>query len=100
MTVVADLWSGRVGLAKVGWLYGLGGLLSLVTPLLIMEATKSPLLTSPIGLFLSLFLLTYAAFIAIAIWRSASNYGGSRTWRYLAKGSILFVLLQVVVGLA
>ena len=100
MTHVIDLWSGRVSLARVGWLYGLCGLLAIVTPLLIMEATKSPLLTSTLGLCLSVFLLVYAAFIAIAIWRSASNYAGSRAWRYLAKGSILFVLLQVVISLA
>ena len=86
MTHVVDLLNGRVSLAKVGWIYGLGGLLALVTPLLIMEATKSPLLTSPLGMALSLFLLIYAAFIAIAIWRSASNYDGARVWRYLAKG--------------
>ena len=100
MIYVVDLWSGRVPLVKVGWLYGLGGMLALVVPLLVMEATKSPLLTSPLGLSLSLFLLVYAAFIAISIWRSASNYGGARAWRYLAKGSILLVVLQVAIGLA
>ena len=100
MIHVRDLWSGRVPLARVGWFYGLGGLLLLVTPLLLLDATRSPHLTSPLGLSLSLFLLIYAAFIAVAIWRSASNYDGARAWRYLAKGSILFVLLQVLVGLA
>ena len=100
MTHVMDLWSGRVPLARVGWLYGLVGLLLLVAPLLLLDALKSPLLSSPLGLSLSLFLLVYAGFIAIAIWRSANRYTGARAWRSLATGSVLLVALQVAVGLA
>ncbi len=44
--------------------------------------------------------LLYAPFIAVAIWRSAGNYRGKFAWRLLAKGSVLFVALEVAVGLA
>jgi len=36
----------------------------------------------------------------VAIWRSAGNYRGKFAWRLLAKGSVLFVALEVAVGLA
>jgi len=49
---------------------------------------------------LCLFVLLYAAFIAVAIWRSANNYGGWVAWRALAKGSVLVVFLHTAVQLA
>jgi hypothetical protein len=51
-------------------------------------------------LALSVATLLYATFIAVAIWRAAGNYQGRRAWRLLAKGSVLFVVLQVAVSLA
>ena len=44
--------------------------------------------------------LVYAAFMAVAIWRSAGNYRGRHAWRWLAKGSVLCVALQVIAGVA
>ncbi len=51
-------------------------------------------------LALSAATLLYATFIAVAIWRAAGNYQGRLAWRLLAKGSVLFVALQVAAGLA
>lgn len=100
MSIVANLWRGRIPLATAGILYGLLGLVMLVAPILYLHGTKSPLMGTPFMTGLSLFLLVYSIFIAISIWRSANNYHGAAAWRYVAKGSILFVAAQVVVGLA
>ena len=74
-------------------------MLLLVAPILYLHGTKSPLMYTPVMTGLSLFLLIYSAFIAISIWRSANNHRGAVAWRYVAKGSILFVAGQVVVSL-
>ena len=100
MSFMVDLWRGQVSLAKAGGLFGLLGMVVLVAPLLYLQSVKSPLLASPLVAGFSLFLLFYACFIAIAIWRSASNHTGARAWSYVAKGSILFIAAQVAIGLA
>ena len=51
-------------------------------------------------LALSMATLPYATFIAVAIWRAAGNCQGRPAWRRLAKGSVLFVVVQVAVSLA
>jgi hypothetical protein len=45
-------------------------------------------------------ILLYAAFIAVAVWRAAGNYQGRLAWRLLAKGSVVFVALEVAASLA
>ncbi len=100
MTQVTALWRGEVPLAKTGWLYGLAGLLVLTSPVLLLTGLGLVLAAKPLLLFLSAATLVYAAFIAVAVWRSAGNYRGARAWRLLAKGSVLFVALQVIAGIA
>ena len=100
MTQVTALWRGEVPLAETGWLYGLLGLLLLVTPLTLLSGFGLAHSAKPLLLALSAATLLYAPFIAVAIWRSAGNYRGKFAWRLLAKGSVLFVALQVAVGLA
>ncbi len=99
MARVTALWRGEVPLARTGWLYGLLGLLLLVAPLMLLAGLSPAAAARPLVLALSAATLLYAAFIAVAIWRSAGNYSGALAWRLLAKGSVLFVALQVVVGL-
>lgn len=98
MTFVANLWCGRLSLAKTGILYGLFGMVLLVAPVLYIHGTNSPLRGTPVMAGISLLLLIYSVFIGICIWRSANNHSGF-AGRYLAKGSILFVAAQVVAGL-
>ncbi len=100
MTQVTALWRGELPLARTGWLYGLLGLLVLIVPLMLLSGLGPAPSAAPLLLGLSLAVLVYAAFIAVAIWRSAGNYRGKFAWRLLAKGSVLFVALQVAVGLA
>ncbi len=98
MTQVTALWRGEVPLAKTGWLYGLVGLLLLVTPVTLLSTFGLAQGAKPLLLALSTATLLYAPFIAVAIWRSAGNYRGKSACRLLTKGSVLFVALQVAVG--
>lgn len=100
MNTVVALWRGQVPLARTAWLYGGVLLVAIVSPVLLLTALKSPLIHSPLILPLCLFVLLYATFIAVAIWRSANNYGGSVAWRALAKGSVVVVFMQTAVQLA
>ncbi len=100
MTQMTALWRGEVPLAKTGWLYGLLGLLLLVTPLTLLSGFGLVSAAKPLLLALSAATLLYAPFIAVAIWRSAGNYPGKFACRLLAKGSVLLVVLQVAVGFA
>ncbi len=100
MSMVANLWCGKIPLARTAWLYGGLALALFLSPIIALGAARSPLIHSPLVLGLCLFVLLYAAFIAVAIWRSANNYGGWVAWRALAKGSVLAVFLQTAVLLA
>ena len=100
MTQVTALWRGEVPLARTGWLYGLIGMIVLVAPLMLISGLGPASDAKPLLLLLSAATLVYAAFMAVAIWRSAGNYRGSHAWRWLAKGSVLFVALQVIAGVA
>ncbi len=100
MTQVAALWRGQVPLAKTCWFYGLLGMLSLIVPLTLIPILGLGVSMRELMLALSAAVLIYAAFIAVAVWRAAGNYQGRLAWRLLAKGSVLFVGLQVAVGLA
>ena len=98
MSIVGALWRGEVSLVKTGWLYGMGGLLALICPLVLLTGSGLSAVHRPLVLTLSASVLLYAAFIAVAVWRSAGNYQGAQAWRLLVKGSLLFVALQVLAG--
>lgn len=99
MNHVAALWRGEIPLAKTGWLYGLAGILILIVPLIALSNAGPVPAGKIVMLALSVTILLYAAFIAVAVWRSAGKYQGALAWRLFAKGSVLFVGLQVVAGL-
>ncbi len=99
MTQVTALWRGQVPLARTGWCYGLVGLSLLIVPLTLVASLGYASSARELMLTLSAATLIYAAFIAVAIWRAAGNYRGRLAWRLLAKGSVLFVGLQVAAGL-
>ena len=99
MTQLAALWRGQVSLAKTGWLYGIVGIMLLTGPLILLPIIGLGAPLRELLLALSVMALLYTAFIAVAVWRAADNYQGQRVWRLLAKGSVLFVGLQVAVGL-
>jgi len=100
MSHVGALWRGEISLMKTGVFYGLLGLLALVCPLVALVGSGLAASYRPAVLTLSTALLLYALFIAVAVWRSAGNYRGPLAWRLLAKGSVLAVALQVLVGIS
>ncbi len=100
MKTVVALWRGQVPLARTAWLYGGVLLVALVSPVVVLTVLQSPYIHSPLMIPLCVFVLLYAAFIAVAIWRSANNYGGWVAWRALAKGSVVIVFMQTAVKLA
>lgn len=100
MNIVVALWRGQVPLARTAWIYGGVLLIALLSPVILLTAFRSPLLHSPLMIPVCLFALIYAAFIAVAIWRSANNYGGWVAWRALAKGSVVVVFMQTAAQLA
>jgi len=100
MSFVIALWRGQVPLARTAWLYGGVLLVAILSPIVVLTVLKSPWIHSPWILPLCVFVLLYAAFIAVAIWRSADNYGGWIAWRALAKGSVVIVFMQTAAQLA
>jgi hypothetical protein len=100
MTQVAALWRGQVSLAKTGWLYGAVGLMVLIVPMTLIPILNPGVPAGIVLISLSVATVFYAGFIAVAIWRAADNYRGALAWRLLAKGSVLFVGLQVAASLA
>ena len=100
MNIVMALWRGQVPLARTAWIYGGVLLIALLSPVIVLTALRSPWIHSPLMIPLCLFALLYSAFIAVAIWRSANNYGGWVAWRALAKGSVVVVFMQTAAKLA
>ena len=100
MKTVVALWRGELPLARTGWFCGLGGLLLLICPLTYFGGIDASPSWSPVVLGLSTAVMAYSSFIAVAIWRSAGRYTGASAWRFLARGSVLFVAVQVVVGMS
>jgi len=100
MNIVMALWRGQVPLARTAWFYGGVLLVAILSPVVVLTALKSPWIHSPLMLPLCVFVLLYSVFIAVAIWRSANNYGGWVAWRALAKGSVVVVFMQTAAQLA
>jgi len=100
MSKIRQMWRGELGLSKTGWIYGLLGILCLAVPLTLITnlgyQTEFPTLV----LLLSVYILVYAVFMGVSIWRAASKHTGHPAFAWLAKGSILFIILYVIIGLA
>lgn len=94
METIINIWTGRAGLAKTYWGYGVGGavvwalLLSLVTPG-----------TTGAKVAVLLFCL-YFILVNICVWRAASQYEGATTWAALAKVMAAVAIAIIVTVLA
>ncbi len=96
IAILKALWRGEIGLAKTFWLYGFVGTLLLYLPAVVLEETNPWFvnLEGPGEPGLGLLLLYIASplgskmwsfFTFMAVWRSASNYGGLYDWAFAAK---------------
>ena len=92
MNTLSDLWSGRSGLARTYWLWGVlsgipwGIALSLVTP------------GSTPAILAILALVVYYVIVHVGIWRAASEYEGARVWAILAKIAVAITPACLVIG--
>lgn len=92
MDFIGQVWSGKAGLARTYWLFGViagiawGIPLSLVTP-------GSPLAMSVVGLFVAYFVIVY-----VGVWRAASQYEGPKVWAVLAKAAVAALPALLIVG--
>lgn len=92
MDIIGQIWTGRAGLARTYWLYGVaasfvwGIALSMVTPgrLVAMAAVAA--------------LLAYFVIVNVGIWRSASQYDGPKVWAVLAKMAVAAIPALIIVG--
>lgn len=92
MDTVTNLWSGRTGLAKTYWLWGVlsgipwGLALSLVTP------------GSQLAIVTVLACVMYYVIVHVGIWRAASQYQGFKAWAILAKIAVAITPACLVIG--
>ena len=92
METVTNLWSGRNGLAKTYWLWGVlsgipwGLALSLVTP------------GSQLAMVTVLASVMYYVIVHVGIWRAASQYQGAKAWAILAKVAVATTPICLVIG--
>lgn len=92
MEAFTNLWSGRSGLAKAYWGWGvLGGVLwgaglAFVTP------------GSAIAMVAVLAFFAYAVAVHVGVWRAASQYEGAKVWARLAKAAVILTPACIVIG--
>jgi len=87
---IADLWNGRVPLARAFWEYAIvyGTLLNLVATSAALAAFT---LDWPAAVALSIYFfpLPYNFLMVFAVWRSALRYPGPAHWAGLARAAII-----------
>jgi hypothetical protein len=88
--LVADLWNGRLPLARVFWEYAIayGTILNLLSTLAAFAAFSRQW-HEAFGLFLFFVPTPYNLLMVVAVWRSATNYAGRAIWPVLARALIL-----------
>ena len=92
MDIIGQIWTGRAGLARTYWLYGVaasfvwGIALSMVTP------------GSPVAMAAVSALLAYFVIVNVGIWRSAGQYEGPKVWAVLAKMAVAAIPALIIVG--
>lgn len=86
---IADLWHGRVPLARAFWEYAIiyGSIANLVFTLAAFGALAQDWFA--FGLLLFLVPLPYNLLMAVSVWRSAARYEGARGWAMLARISVI-----------
>ena len=87
---IADLWHGRVPLARIFWDYAIifGSVANLITTLAALAAFAKGLPVA-LGLLLHFLPAPYNFLMVVGVWRSAANYRGGRIWAALARALIL-----------
>ncbi|MEX2128621.1 MAG: hypothetical protein WD871_10320 [Xanthobacteraceae bacterium] len=97
--LVADLWNGRLPLARAFWEYAIvyGSLANLVATLFALAAFAKDL-PAALGLFLFFLPAPYNLLMVVSVWKSAARYQGPVMWPALAR--VLIVVWAAVCSLA
>ena len=91
---VGRIWSGRMGLCKTYWVYGV--LASFIWGIAIRFVTPG----SALAITLVLAFVIYLVVINTGIWRAADRYTGYAIWAILAKVAVAGPIAALVVGTA
>ena len=89
-----NLWNGRLPLKQAFWLYAVvyGLLVNLLTSLLFLGLLVNDV--APVFLIATFFSpVPFNFFVAVAVWRSADLYQGSKKWADLARVVTVFWML-------
>lgn len=88
--LVADLWHGRVALARAFWEFAIiyGSIANIVTTLAAFAVFANDFHPA-LGLFLFFLPLPYNFLMVVAVWRSAAQYFGPPIWGVLARALII-----------
>lgn len=91
--MIKEIWSGRAGLAKIYWVYGILVGLFLWAPILTFLTPGSPTAIMTMAV-----LHAYQIIITVGIWRAASQYQGRAIWAILAKiaAAINFLVIAII----
>lgn len=87
---IADLWYGRVPLARIFWDYAIifGSFANLVSTLAALTAFANGV-PAVLGLLLHFLPVPYNLLMVVGVWRSSANYRGAQIWATLARILIL-----------
>ena len=91
---VGRIWSGRMGLCKTYWIYGV--LASCIWGIALRFVTPG----SALAITLVLAFVIYLVVINTGIWRAADRYTGYAIWAILAKIAVVGPIAALVVGTA
>jgi hypothetical protein len=87
--LVADLWDGRLPLARVFWEYTIvyGSFANLIATLVALAAFAHDWIV--LGLAIHLLPVPYNLLMIVSVWRSANRYSGPTIWSALARPLVL-----------
>lgn len=97
---ILRLWLGEVALWKTYWLFGVGGGLVLGLPIFggMLALTDVPDDATAAKFLAALgVLLIYVIWVCTGIWRAAGRFEGEKIWAILARATVVFEGIKVLV---
>lgn len=92
MDIIEEVWTGKAGLARTYWLYGVVAGFAWGVPF----ATVTP--GSYLAMAVGALFVVYFIVLNVGIWRAASRYEGPKVWGILAKAAVAAFPALLVVG--
>lgn len=92
MDIIEEVWTGKAGLARTYWLYGVAAGFAWGVPF----ATVTP--GSYLAIAVGALFVVYFIVVNVGIWRAANRYEGPKVWPVLAKAAVAAFPALLVVG--